>query len=206
MESPSAVIGPGTPGVDIFKLANASISGLVASYKTGVPRMVRLPFMSTPEEHLALYLEATLFERTAVITLLHTGIRAMEFAQLKASDLVQIGGVWKLHIHSGKGLKDRLIPLTAQCLTVLQTWQGQGWERGSRSLVYHSWSPMANQWCCHRGRPQDWSQSRSPRSDSSSFSTFVRRCPVELRYSGIGPPKADGTCDTRYDPRICSHP
>jgi transposase len=57
MESPSAVIGPGTPGVDIFKLANASISGLVASYKTGVPRMVRLPFMSTPEEHLALYLE-----------------------------------------------------------------------------------------------------------------------------------------------------
>jgi len=57
MESPSAVIGPGTPGVDIFKLANASISGVVASYKTGVPRMVRLPFMSTLEEHLALYLE-----------------------------------------------------------------------------------------------------------------------------------------------------
>lgn len=78
--------------------------------------------------------EATLFERTVVITLLHTGIRAMEFAQLKASDIVQIGGVWKLHIHSGKGLKDRLIPLTAQCLTVLQTWQGQGWERISDHL------------------------------------------------------------------------
>jgi site-specific recombinase XerD len=78
--------------------------------------------------------EATLFERTAVITLLHTGIRAMEFAQLKASDIVQIGGVWKLHIHLGKGLKDRLIPLTAQCLTVLQTWQGQGWERISDHL------------------------------------------------------------------------
>lgn len=78
--------------------------------------------------------EATLFERTVVITLLHTGIRAMEFAQLKASDLVQIGGTWKLHIHLGKGLKDRLIPLTPHCLAVLQTWQAQKWERMSDYL------------------------------------------------------------------------
>jgi hypothetical protein len=53
----------------------------------------------------------------------------MEFAQLKASDIVQIGGVWKLHVHQGKGLKDRLIPLTSQCLSALQTWQAQKWER-----------------------------------------------------------------------------
>jgi integrase len=78
--------------------------------------------------------EATLFERTVVITLLHTGIRAMEFAQLKASDIVQIGGTWKLHIHLGKGLKDRLIPLTPHCLAVLQTWQAQKWERMSDYL------------------------------------------------------------------------
>jgi integrase len=38
---------------------------------------------------------ATLFERTLIITLLHTGIRIMEFIQLKASDIVQIAGVWK---------------------------------------------------------------------------------------------------------------
>ncbi len=73
--------------------------------------------------------EATLFERTMVITLLHTGIRAIEFALLKASDIVQIGGVWKLHIHQGKGLKDRMIPLTSQCLAVLQTWKEEGWEQ-----------------------------------------------------------------------------
>ncbi len=78
--------------------------------------------------------EATLFERTVVITLLHTGIRAMEFAQLKASDIVQIGGTWKLHIHLGKGLKDRLIPLTPQCRAALQSWQEQGWERVSDHL------------------------------------------------------------------------
>lgn len=72
--------------------------------------------------------DASLFERTLVITLLHTGIRAMEFAQLKASDIVQIGGTWKLHIHLGKGLKDRLIPLTPHCLSALKTWQEQGWE------------------------------------------------------------------------------
>ncbi len=77
---------------------------------------------------------ATRFEQTLVITLLHTGIRAMEFAQLKASDLVQIGGVWKLHIHLGKGLKDRLIPLTPQCLAVLQAWKEHEWERTSDYL------------------------------------------------------------------------
>ena len=47
---------------------------------------------------------------------------------LKASDIVQIQGKWKLHVHEGKGLKDRLIPLTAQCLATLQTWQANGWE------------------------------------------------------------------------------
>ena len=72
---------------------------------------------------------ASLFERTMVITLLHTGIRALEFTQLQVSDIVQIGGVWKLHIHQGKGLKDRIIPLTSQCLSVLQVWQTTGWEQ-----------------------------------------------------------------------------
>lgn len=67
--------------------------------------------------------EASLLERTIVITLLHTGIRAAELMALRASDLVQLHGMWKLHIHAGKGLKDRLIPLTPQCLAVLREWQ-----------------------------------------------------------------------------------
>jgi integrase len=66
--------------------------------------------------------DASLLERTLIITLLHTGIRASELALLKVSDLVQIGGRWKLHIHEGKGLKDRVIPLTAKCVAVLQEW------------------------------------------------------------------------------------
>jgi hypothetical protein len=78
--------------------------------------------------------DASLLERTMVITLLHTGMRALEFAHLKASDIVQIGGVWKVHIHQGKGLKDRLIPLTPQCLAALQAWQATGWERVSDYL------------------------------------------------------------------------
>jgi integrase len=72
---------------------------------------------------------ASLKEQTIVITLLHTGVRAAELAALKATDLVEIQGKWKLHIREGKGLKDRVIPLTAQCLTVLQAWQADGWER-----------------------------------------------------------------------------
>lgn len=66
---------------------------------------------------------ATLKEKTLVITLLHTGIRASELAAIKVSDIVQIQGTWKLHIRQGKGLKDRIVPLTPQCLDVLQTWQ-----------------------------------------------------------------------------------
>jgi hypothetical protein len=61
-----------------------------------------------------------------VIVLLHTGIRASELANLKTSDIVEIQGKWKLHIREGKGLKDRLIPLTPQCLAALRFWQEQG--------------------------------------------------------------------------------
>jgi site-specific recombinase XerD len=86
--------------------------------------------------------EATLYERTLVLTLLHTGIRSLEFTRLKASDIVQIGGVWKLHIHEGKGLKDRLIPLTAQCLTALQAWQEHGWERINDALFTRHGRPL----------------------------------------------------------------
>lgn len=72
---------------------------------------------------------ATLKQRTIVTVLLHTGIRAAELAALQVEDIVQIQGKWKLRIREGKGLKDRLIPLTNQCLAALQVWQERGWER-----------------------------------------------------------------------------
>jgi len=77
---------------------------------------------------------ASLKERTLVITLFHTGIRAAELAALKISDIVQVQGKWKLHIHEGKGLKDRLIPLTPLCLEMLQRWQAAGWEQANDHL------------------------------------------------------------------------
>jgi site-specific recombinase XerD len=81
--------------------------------------------------------EASLYERVIVTTLLHTGIRAAELAALKASDVVQIQGRWKLHIHEGKGLKDRLIPLTDLCLATLREWQDKGWNRTTDHLFSH---------------------------------------------------------------------
>lgn len=72
---------------------------------------------------------ASLKERTLVITLFHTGVRAGELAALKASDILQVQGHWKVHVHEGKGLKDRLVPLTPQCQTVLEAWRESGWER-----------------------------------------------------------------------------
>ncbi len=83
-------------------------------------------------------------ERTMVLTLLHTGIRAAELAALKASDIVLIQGQQKLHIHQGKGLKDRLIPLTSQCLAALQAWQEHGWECINDHLFTHHGRPWQN--------------------------------------------------------------
>ena len=48
---------PGTPGLDVFKIAGQSISGFVHSFKTGDPRRRRLPFTSRLEEQLCLFLE-----------------------------------------------------------------------------------------------------------------------------------------------------
>ena len=48
---------PGTPGLDVFKIAGRSISGFVHSFKTGDPRRVRQPFTTLLEEHLAIFLE-----------------------------------------------------------------------------------------------------------------------------------------------------
>src|SRR5260370_32986664 len=48
---------PGTPGLDVFKIAGHSISGFVHSFKTGDPRRVRQPFTSRLEEQLCLFLE-----------------------------------------------------------------------------------------------------------------------------------------------------
>jgi integrase len=100
-----------------------------------------------PDHELRAVLEyckdgATLRERTFVITLLHTGIRASELAALQASDVVQIQGRWKLHVRLGKGLKDRVIPLTAQCLAVLQDWQEEGWERANDFLFTYLGRPL----------------------------------------------------------------
>jgi len=71
---------------------------------------------------------ASLKEKTVVTILLHTGIRAFELSGLCKTDIVQIQGTWKLHIREGKGLKDRIIPLTPACLTAFQKWQEAGWE------------------------------------------------------------------------------
>lgn len=56
-QPPSSATRPGTPGLDIFKIAGKSISGYVPSLKTGDDRQVRQPYTSTLEQRLLLYLE-----------------------------------------------------------------------------------------------------------------------------------------------------
>ena len=109
--------------------------------------------------------DASLKERTLVTLLFQTGIRAAELADLKASDLVEVHGQWKLHIHEGKGLKDRLIPLTAQCLEALRAWQASGWEQASDQLF------------TRYGRP--W--------QSATVSTLIRELGLKLGLAGVTP-------------------
>ena len=47
----------GTPGIDIFQIAGQSISGWVPSQKTGDPVRNKMPYASTVEECLSIYLE-----------------------------------------------------------------------------------------------------------------------------------------------------
>lgn len=91
--------------------------------------------------------DCSLREATLTITLLHTGIRAAELSALKVSDIVEIQGVWKLHIHAGKGLKDRMIPLTPQCLKMLRIWQTEGREGVNDYLfTYHGRTFSSASW------------------------------------------------------------
>jgi hypothetical protein len=48
---------PGTPGLDIFKIAGQSISGYIPSMKITGQSEIRCPYTSLPEQMLALYLE-----------------------------------------------------------------------------------------------------------------------------------------------------
>src|SRR5437764_6872887 len=108
--------------------------------------------------------DATLLEKVVVTLLLHTGVRVAELAMLKASDMVQIGGTWKLHIHEGKGLKDRVIPLTACCVELLQAWQNDGWERANNFLF------------THYGRPSQ---------HGASMSTLLRKIGLKVGVIGL---------------------
>ncbi len=47
----------GTPGIDIFKIAGKSISGWVPSQKTGDSVRIKIPYASTLERRLSIYLE-----------------------------------------------------------------------------------------------------------------------------------------------------
>jgi integrase/recombinase XerD len=110
-------------------------------------------------------MEASLLERVVVTTLLHTGIRACELANLKSADIIQVQGRWKLHIHEGKGLKDRVIPLTQSCLEVLRVWEKDG-KAPTSSYLFTS-----------HGRP--WS--------TNQVCNLIRELGSKLNLSGLTP-------------------
>ena len=130
-----------------------------------IPRYLSDREVNTILEHCN-SVAASLKERVIVITLLHTGIRASELAALKVTDIVRIQGMWKLHIHEGKGLKDRMIPLTALCLELLERWQKEGWERVNDFLF------------TRHGRP--W-------RGGTNVGVVVRELGLKLGLSGVTP-------------------
>ena len=109
---------------------------------------------------------ATLKERTVILTLLHTGLRAAELAALTSSDIIQVQGRWKLHVRNGKGLKDRVIPLTSECLTCLQAWQKEGWEQ----IDEHLFTRFGQPW---RG--------------NANIASIIRQVSLKLDIQGLTP-------------------
>lgn len=109
---------------------------------------------------------ASLKEKTVVITLLHTGLRAAELAALSKSDIIEIQGKWKIHVNKGKGLKDRVIPLTQPCLEILQTWQESGWEK----INDHLFTRFGRVW-----------------QGGTHVCTIVREIGLQLKIQGLTP-------------------
>jgi integrase/recombinase XerD len=99
---------------------------------------VKLPVVLSPEEVTQLIEGASsLKHRTMLMVLYATGLRRAELARLKVSDIDSKCMV--IHIHEGKGQRDRDLPMTPKLLEALREY----W-RWSRSKVYlfpSPWSP-----------------------------------------------------------------
>jgi integrase/recombinase XerD len=99
---------------------------------------VKLPVVLSPEEVTRLIEGASnLKHRTMLMVLYATGLRRAELARLKVSDIDSKCMV--IHIHEGKGQRDRDLPMTPKLLEALR-----GYWCWSRSKVYlfpSPWSP-----------------------------------------------------------------
>ena len=80
---------------------------------------LRLPTILSPEEVTRLIEAApNLLHRTILMTLYSTGMRCAELVQLKASDIDK--ELMLVHIHEGKGKRDRNVPLSPKLLDALR--------------------------------------------------------------------------------------
>jgi len=84
---------------------------------------LRLPTILSPEEVTRLIEAApNLLYRTILMTLYSTGMRCAELVQLKAADIDK--ELMLVHIHEGKGKRDRNVPLSPKLLDALrQYWR-----------------------------------------------------------------------------------
>jgi integrase/recombinase XerD len=84
------------------------------------PRAPRkLPIILTQEQAIRLIdCSSNLFHRAMLMTLYSTGIRRAELCHLQVADIDSVRMV--IHVHEGKGRRDRDIPLSAKLLEVLR--------------------------------------------------------------------------------------
>jgi integrase/recombinase XerD len=79
----------------------------------------KLPVVLSPEEVTRLIEAApSLFYRTLLLLLYATGLRRAEAAHLKVSDIDS--SLMLIHVHQGKGSRDRELPLTQKVLDALR--------------------------------------------------------------------------------------
>jgi integrase/recombinase XerD len=98
------------------------------------PRMPkRLPEILSPEEVDAIIQNAaTELARVTIIMAYGTGLRLAEVCGLKTKDIVSDRML--IHVHQGKGSRDRLVPLTERILDALRAWWR--WRRPPGSWIF----------------------------------------------------------------------
>jgi integrase len=176
-----------------------------------IPKVpLKLPTVLTQEEVQRMIEGAShLLHRTILMMLYSTGMRRGELCRLKVTDVDSERRV--IHIHQGKGSKDRDVPLSPKLLETLreywrwmkpETWLFPGYVKGWRADV-----PMTDKVVWYACRQAAQQAGIEKRVSPSHASPQLCHAPARSRSGSADHPVPAGACrDQAHDPVSASVP